>query len=75
MHNSSHLSKCCHYLLILKIAGRDNNFQKSTKNLTDGFGVDYDFNSVMHYSANAFSVNGKPTIVSKVSLSSHIFYF
>lgn len=46
--------------------GKDNNFKKSTKELTDGFGVPYDFNSVMHYSEKAFSVNGKPTIVSKV---------
>ncbi|XP_069691394.1 zinc metalloproteinase nas-13-like isoform X2 [Periplaneta americana] len=47
--------------------GRQNNFEKAKKGQTDGQGVDYDYRSVMHYSANAFSKNGKPTIVPKIS--------
>ncbi|XP_022918847.1 zinc metalloproteinase nas-7-like [Onthophagus taurus] len=43
--------------------GHENNFQKVPKDTTSGFGVDYDYESVMHYSAYAFSINQKPTIV------------
>lgn len=52
--------------------GRENNFQKATADTTDNQGVPYDYRSVMHYSANAFSSNGQPTIVPKVTcLISH----
>lgn len=34
--------------------------------MTDNQGVGYDYRSVMHYSSNAFSKNGQPTIVPKV---------
>jgi len=47
--------------------GRENNFDKSSKGETDGQGIDYDYTSVMHYSGYAFSKNGQPTIVPKVS--------
>ncbi|XP_046663671.1 zinc metalloproteinase nas-13-like [Homalodisca vitripennis] len=45
--------------------GRENNFEKAKKKETDNQGVAYDYRSVMHYSANAFSRNGQPTIVAK----------
>lgn len=47
------------------------NFRKQTN--TNAFGVQYDYGSVMHYSATAFSSNGQPTIVSKVSLFDRLF--
>lgn len=47
--------------------GYESNFVKAQKGSTSGFGVGYDYGSVMHYSANAFSVNGQPTIVTKVN--------
>lgn len=46
--------------------GYENNFIKAARGTTSGFGVGYDYGSVMHYSENAFSVNGQPTIVTKV---------
>nr|CAD7604931.1 unnamed protein product [Timema genevievae] len=45
--------------------GRENNFQKSSKQTTDALGVNYDYRSVMHYSGFAFSANNNPTIESK----------
>jgi hypothetical protein len=42
------------------------DFKKATKGQADGQGVNYDYRSVMHYSAGAFSMNGKPTIEPKV---------
>ncbi|EFA05101.1 zinc metalloproteinase nas-13 [Tribolium castaneum] len=47
--------------------GHEGNFKKADKGSTDGFGVVYDYRSVMHYSPTAFSTNGKPTIVPKDS--------
>ncbi|XP_043264711.1 zinc metalloproteinase nas-13-like [Colletes gigas] len=43
--------------------GHSGNFEKASRQTTDAFGVGYDYGSVMHYSANAFSRNGQPTIV------------
>ncbi|XP_059611782.1 hatching enzyme 1.2-like [Phlebotomus argentipes] len=46
-------------------AGTTDNFQKARDGTTNNFGVLYDYNSVLHYSAHAFSKNGQPTIVAK----------
>ncbi|XP_052863721.1 zinc metalloproteinase nas-4-like [Anopheles cruzii] len=45
--------------------GTASNFDKAQAGSTNNFGVQYDYGSVMHYSATAFSKNGKPTIVAK----------
>lgn len=47
--------------------GYESNFIKAQKGSTSGFGVGYDYGSVMHYSAQAFSSNGQPTIRTKVN--------
>ncbi|XP_017861471.1 PREDICTED: astacin-like [Drosophila arizonae] len=39
------------------------NFRKA--DISEAFGVPYDFDSLMHYSARAFSWNGQPTIITK----------
>ncbi|ETN67544.1 metalloproteinase [Anopheles darlingi] len=49
--------------------GTANNFDKAKHGTTNSFGVEYDYGSIMHYSANAFSSNGQPTIVAKKSFS------
>ena len=46
-------------------AGYEINFKKASPGETTGFGVGYDYGSVMHYSAKAFSKNGQPTINAK----------
>lgn len=43
-------------------SGREKNFEK-TKVASSGFGVAYDFGSVMHYSHVAFSKNGKFSLI------------
>ncbi|KAH8383523.1 hypothetical protein KR009_009146 [Drosophila setifemur] len=38
------------------------NFEKASSRTQSGFGVDYDYASVMHYSPTSFSRNGQPTL-------------
>ncbi|KAK4306278.1 hypothetical protein Pmani_021900 [Petrolisthes manimaculis] len=44
-------------------AGAEHNFDKYSSAVVGGFGENYDYGSVMHYSAYAFSDNGQKTIV------------
>ncbi|KAJ0172935.1 hypothetical protein K1T71_011111 [Dendrolimus kikuchii] len=46
--------------------GTENNFKKSDPKNTNGFGIPYDYNSVMHYSEYAFSKNSQKTIEPRV---------
>lgn len=46
--------------------GYESNFDKAMNGSTFGFGVPYDYGSVMHYSKYAFSNNGEPTLIQKV---------
>lgn len=51
----------------IALIGTENNFEKASAQTTSAFGVGYDYGSVMHYSSGAFSQNGQPTIVPRVS--------
>jgi len=42
--------------------GYYSNFFKYTEEEVTGFGVDYDYDSAMHYSRSGFSINGEDTI-------------
>lgn len=60
------------HLCLSRRLGHESNFEKASREITDAFGVGYDYGSVMHYSAYAFSKNGEPTIVPKVSRVFHL---
>lgn len=49
------------------IPGHAHNFNKYARTHVSNFGVEYDYQSVMHYSSKAFSKNGKNTIEPLVS--------
>ncbi|XP_058065781.1 seminal metalloprotease 1-like [Anopheles bellator] len=46
-------------------SGTENNFNIYPDTTVTDFGVRYDYGSVMHYGATAFSINGERTIVPK----------
>ncbi|CAH3153086.1 unnamed protein product, partial [Porites evermanni] len=45
--------------------GKEHNFRKYDRSLIDSLGTPYDYRSVMHYSAKAFTKNGLPTLMVK----------
>ncbi|XP_065090073.1 seminal metalloprotease 1-like [Ochlerotatus camptorhynchus] len=47
--------------------GAEANFQNYGTDFITDFGVEYDYGSIMHYSATAFSKNGERTISPKVA--------
>jgi len=51
----------------------ESNFEKFNANTITSFGVPYDFQSIMHYDSCAFSGNGLPTIVPRVSQLLYLF--
>uniref|UniRef100_A0A1B0B543 Metalloendopeptidase n=1 Tax=Glossina palpalis gambiensis TaxID=67801 RepID=A0A1B0B543_9MUSC len=44
------------------IPGHEHNFNKYARTHVSNFGVEYDYQSVMHYSSKAFTKNGENTI-------------
>ncbi|XP_053690798.1 seminal metalloprotease 1-like [Sabethes cyaneus] len=42
--------------------GHEHNFNKYNESEVSSFGIEYDYGSVMHYSAKAFSRNSEPTM-------------
>lgn len=51
------------------IKGMESNFNKYNSSVVTDFGVKYDYNSIMHYGAYAFTKDGYATIVPHVSPS------
>ncbi|XP_063707740.1 blastula protease 10-like [Culicoides brevitarsis] len=45
--------------------GKEHNFNKYDTEKVSDFKIEYDYNSVMHYSNMGFSKNGEPTLVPK----------
>lgn len=46
--------------------GKEHNFIKYTNSQVTNFNTTYDYNSIMHYSATAFSKDGNATMIPKV---------
>lgn len=45
--------------------GHESNFNKYNESVVTDYDIEYDYESIMHYSSKAFSKNGNDTIVSK----------
>lgn len=56
------------FFIVECFTGHKSDFGKAPSSIVTTYDVPYDLNSVMHYPNNAFSRNGKPTLMSKVSL-------
>lgn len=50
------------------ISGKKINFQKFDSSFITDFNISYDYSSILHYSAHAFSRNSHATIVPHVSI-------
>ncbi|XP_017861346.1 PREDICTED: low choriolytic enzyme-like [Drosophila arizonae] len=63
LHEQSRMERDNYVTIIYEniIPKHKKNFKKVDP--TEGFGVPYDYDSIMHYSATSFSKNKKPTIV------------
>lgn len=46
-------------------SGQEDSFKRHSSSKINSLGAPYDYGSVMHYQAYAFTKNGKPTIVAK----------
>lgn len=55
----------------VKNGKQNRNFLKYASNMVTSFNVPYDYESVMHYGAYAFSWNSRPTIIPIVSKCQH----
>lgn len=55
------------------MTGTENNFYKYSSTQVSHFNTTYDYDSIMHYTATAFSKNGLPTIIPIVSEQSNTF--
>lgn len=49
------------------INGTQSNFNKYNTSVVTDFGIPYDYNSIMHYGAYAFTKDGYATIIPNVS--------
>ncbi|VBB29457.1 unnamed protein product [Acanthocheilonema viteae] len=49
--------------------GMQGQFEKYDHGMTDSLGVNYDYDSIMHYGPLAFSRNGQPTLVPKIPVT------
>ncbi|KAK0094646.1 hypothetical protein PV326_010378 [Microctonus aethiopoides] len=67
LHEQSRSDRDDHVSIYWNNIESDNayNFYSYKKEDTNDFGVPYDYDSVMHYSRYAFSVNGYPTLLAK----------